>query len=224
MLIIDDHRLLSQSLAVALGAEGVTVSIAELDDREQLLARVQSDPPRLVLLDLELGGVIGDGTTLVRPFAEAGCRVLVVSGSDDVVRRASALEEGAIGVVHKNEPFEHLLAQALAAANGEQVMSEIDRDTLLRTAQEVRTARAALHEPFNRLTPREQEVLAALGRGLTVARIAEDWFLAETTVRAQVRAILSKLGVSSQLEAVAQAVRAGWFTGIETDKGPGPLG
>ena len=211
VLIVDDHQLLSHTLAVAMGAEGVSAEVAALDDHESLLARVRSDPPDLVLLDLELGGVLGDGVTLVRPFVEAGARVLVVSGTDDPVRRGAAVEQGAHGLVHKAEPFEELLARALAAARGEPVMGPAERDALIRRAQQARSARDELRQPFTRLTSREQQVLNALGRGRSVARIAEEWFVSESTVRAQVRAILTKLGVGSQLEAVALALRAGWL-------------
>ena len=72
-------------------------------------------------------------------------------------------------------------------------------------------AKRAAREPFDRLTSREQQVLHALADGRSVACIAEDWFVSEATVRSQVRGVLLKLGVSSQLEAVARATKAGWL-------------
>jgi DNA-binding NarL/FixJ family response regulator len=81
---------------------------------------------------------------------------------------------------------------------------------------ELRCAREherAEREPFDRLTSREQQVLNALADGRSVACIAEDWFVSEATVRSQVRGVLLKLGVSSQLEAVARATKAGWVNG-----------
>jgi two-component system nitrate/nitrite response regulator NarL len=57
--------------------------------------------------------------------------------------------------------------------------------------------------PFERLSPRERQVLRALCDGKSVTAIA--------TVRAQVRAVLAKLGAGSQLEAVAEANRCGWY-------------
>jgi len=66
-------------------------------------------------------------------------------------------------------------------------------------------------EPFERLTAREQQVLRELGNGKVVTTIAEEWFVSEATVRSQVRGVLTKLAVSSQLEAVALALRVGWL-------------
>jgi len=57
---------------------------------------------------------------------------------------------------------------------------------------------------------REREVLAALVDGLSAEEIAETHYVALTTVRSQIRSVLQKLGVRSQLAAVAQANRIGW--------------
>ena len=63
---------------------------------------------------------------------------------------------------------------------------------------------------FERLTAREREVLAALVDGLSPEEMAAAQYVALTTVRSQIRAVLQKLGVHSQLAAVACANRAGW--------------
>jgi DNA-binding NarL/FixJ family response regulator len=78
---------------------------------------------------------------------------------------------------------------------------------------ELRIERAGLRKaltPFERLTMREREVLAALVDGLSAEEIAETQFVALTTVRSQIRSVLQKLGVRSQLAAVAHANRVGW--------------
>jgi DNA-binding NarL/FixJ family response regulator len=69
---------------------------------------------------------------------------------------------------------------------------------------------AELRAPFEQLTPREQHVLDGLVRGLSAPAIARDAMVSATTVRSQIRAILLKLDVHSQLEAVSLARRARW--------------
>jgi two-component system nitrate/nitrite response regulator NarL len=64
--------------------------------------------------------------------------------------------------------------------------------------------------PFEQLTVREHEVLLALTLGHSAEEIAEAHYVSITTVRSHIRSILTKLGVNSQLAAVALAVRAGW--------------
>lgn len=140
VVVVDDHQLLAQSLALALGFEGVDCTVPDLTDRDTLLREVLLDPPNLVLLDLDLGGAIGDGCTLVEPFVQAGCRVLVVSASTDEDEVCGALELGAVGVVRKDVAFATLLETALTAARGEEVMAPVVRRRMLEGAR-VRRAR-----------------------------------------------------------------------------------
>jgi DNA-binding NarL/FixJ family response regulator len=212
VLLVDDHQLLAQSLAVDLRAEGLEAHRADLADRDRLVEQVREDPPDLVLLDLDLGGVMGDGAMLVRPFRQAGCRVLIVTASSKREWLGSAIEQGAIGIVAKSSPFDRLLSTVIAAARGEDVMTPDERHQILTELRMSRERQRSLREPFERLTDREQQVLHELSNGKTVCHIAQEWFVSEATVRSQVRGVLTKLGVSSQLEAVAHAMRAGWLT------------
>ena len=210
-VIIDDHRLLAQSIALALRLEGVDCSVADLTDPEQLMADVTAEPPDVVLLDLDLGPPIGDGAELVAPLVSAGSRVLVLSASTDPVRLGSALESGAVGVLAKTEPIDVLLAAAAQAARGRPAMSEQRRNELLAAAVERRVRRTVSLEPFTRLSEREAGVLRSLALGHSVATIAAQAHVSEATVRSQVRGVLTKLGAGSQLEAVAHAHRSGWL-------------
>lgn len=211
VLLVDDHVLLSETLAVALRAEGLQARLADLGSREELIAAVVADPPDLVLLDLELGPPIGDGSTLVRPFVQAGARVVVVSASRRRTQIGTAVEQGAVGYLDKSAPFHTLLTAVLAAVHGRPVMTAEQRLALLQDLWAARDGEAAAREPFERLTTREEQVLRELGTGKPVGAIAAEWFVSEATVRTQVRGVLMKLGVTSQLEAVALALRSGWL-------------
>lgn len=210
VLIVEDHVLVAESLRLALTQEGVMAEVADLSSRSALLAAVRAQPPDLVLLDLELGGTIGDGTTLVAPCVEAGIRVVVVSGTTRPHAVARAVEQGAVGAVPKAAPFEVLLTTVLAAVRGESVMDPEERIRLVHDLRLDRELAEEARERFDRLTARERQVLRALVRGVSVAAMAEEWVVSEATVRSQVRGVLTKLGVGSQLEAVAEAVRHGW--------------
>ncbi len=211
-VIVDDHQLLAQSLSVALQMEGLSCTVMELQDRETLLRQVLALAPELVLLDLDLGGDLGDGAELVAPLVEAGASVLVVSASTDPDQLCRALEYGAVGLLAKAAPFQQLLDTVLAAARGEAVMPPAQRRRIFDEGRARRQARARSMSPFETLSVREGQVLRALAEGESVAAIAQAWFVSEATVRSQVRAVLTKLGCSSQLEAVAAAHRCGWIS------------
>ncbi len=201
-VVVDDHRLLAQSIAISLRQEGVECVVAPLADPGTLVDSILAERPDVVLLDLDLGTGPGDGAELVAPLVRGGCRVVLVTASTDPVRLATAVQAGAVGVLAKTEPIEVLIAAACAAARGERVLSGEQERSILA---------AARTSPFARLTEREAHVLRALGDGHSVAAIASRSFVAEATVRSQVRGVLTKLGVGSQLEAVALARRSGWL-------------
>jgi DNA-binding CsgD family transcriptional regulator len=75
---------------------------------------------------------------------------------------------------------------------------------------------------FERLTPKEREVLMALMRGETAQQISRTAFVSLPTVRSHIRSILVKLGVSSQLGAVVLAYRSGWPGGMTARFGSEP--
>jgi len=208
--IIDDHQLLVASLAALLRAEAYDVDVPPLD--EGLPARLLASEPDVALLDLDLGAQ-GNGEELLPALLVNGCRVLIVSGTSDEAVIGRCLARGAAGWLPKSAPLEQLLASVVALAAGEEVLSASERDRLLRIWRERREAESVVLAPFLHLSPRERVVLGLLMEGRSVDRIAELSFVSSETVRTQVRAIRTKLGVTSQLEAVAMATRAGWSAG-----------
>ena len=92
------------------------------------------------------------------------------------------------------------------------VLSTAKRYELMAELRSARAARGKDLAPFQTLTSREQAVLAGLAQGRRAEIIAAAAFLSEATVRSQIRSVLAKLGVNSQLEAVALAWTVGWFS------------
>jgi DNA-binding NarL/FixJ family response regulator len=210
VLIVEDHALLAQTLVIALEVEGCRARVADLIDPSTLFQQVRTHRPGVVLLDLDLGE-LGDGVELVQPLTELGAQVLVVSGTTDRLRLAETVERGAVGFVSKNVLFEKLLSTVLDVVAQRPVLSTAQRYELMAELRCARATRSKSLAPFKALTPRERAVLAALAHGQRAETIAAAAFLSEATVRSQIRCVLAKLGVSSQLEAVALAWTVGWF-------------
>jgi DNA-binding NarL/FixJ family response regulator len=206
---VDDHELLAQTLRAALVAEGLEVDVPVLSSSDTVLTQLRAEPADVVLLDLDLGG-FGRGEDLVAPLVQTGARVIIVTGSSNQMQTARCVELGAHGLVDKTRPFEELLRVVLDAANLRTIISQQQRSRLLGELRDHRRQVAARLAPFRALTAREAQVLAALCEGISVETIAARWFVSEATVRSHVRGVLSKLGVSSQLAAVAAAQKAAW--------------
>lgn len=210
VLIIEDHELLAQSLVFALRAEGLKAETLKPDTREQILQSADELRPTVVLLDLELGGAIGSSVSLIEPLEALGAQVMMVTGVTDRVRLAECLEAGATGLINKSAPFDQLVESVREVAELGTLIPPEQRHELLGELRRQRAADRARMEPFERLTPREQDVLRGLVAGKAAEKIAEDAFVSLATVRSQIRAILLKLDVNSQLAAVALARQAGW--------------
>jgi DNA-binding NarL/FixJ family response regulator len=206
ILIVDDHDLVGTSLAVALTAEGFQARRAAAVDRAGVLREADSLPTGLALLDLDLGrdrqGRRRDGVELVVPLTERGWCCMVLSAADRG-RVGAALAAGAIAAVPKRAPWPVLLANVRAALHGRTVMSPETRQELIDSFRVRDAERRDVVEKLSRLTQREREVLAELARGHRAHAVAEKYVVSLATVRTQIRSVLSKLEVGSQLEAVA---------------------
>jgi DNA-binding NarL/FixJ family response regulator len=210
VMIVEDHELLAQSLSLALQAQGMDVDIVPLTTPDDVMLMAEKVTPDVVLLDLDLGGAIGSGLQFVEPLIAGGAQVLIVTGSNDLMRIAECVEVGAVGYVRKSQPFQELLDAVVEVASLQTLMTPRQRRSLLAELQDQRRADRGRLQLFNRLTGRERAVLHALQEGKSAEVMAAEWFVSTATVRSQIRSILRKLDVNSQLAAVAAARRAGW--------------
>jgi DNA-binding NarL/FixJ family response regulator len=208
VLLVDDHELVAETLAVSLRAEGIDVARCVSIESDAVLASIEEHNPTLLVLDLHLGG--RTALPLIGPAIERGCRVVMLTGETDNVRLAECVEAGASGVLSKSAPFERLLDELHRAARGEELLSVGQREEFAAALRDERTERERRLAPFAALTAKEQAVLAALIEGRSAVQIARDALVSLSTVRAQIAAVLSKLGVNSQLSAVAAARAADW--------------
>lgn len=210
VLIVEDHSLLADSLVLALRSEGLNAETFEPVDAEQIVKAAVRYRPTVVLLDLELGGDIGDAIPLIGPLHELGALVVVLTGVSDRVRLAQCLEAGADGLLSKSLSFEQLIGAISDLTALGTLISPAQRDDLLGELRRQRAEARARRAPFERLTPRERAVLASLVQGKAAETIAKEFFVSLATVRSQIRSVLMKLGVNSQLAAVALAREHGW--------------
>ena len=177
---------------------------------EVVVDTVRRLAPVLVLLDLDLGPLLGSGLDLVRLLTEVGGRVVMMTGVVDRARLGACIEAGAVGVVSKTDGFDKLVDAIRRAVAGEELLSPHQRHMLLVELQDGRRADTRRIAPFVALSPREQAVLAGLVAGESAEMIAGLSYVSLATVRSQIQSILSKLGVKSQLAAVALAREASW--------------
>lgn len=213
VLILEDHVLFAESLELALTLEGYAARRLPLprspSANGQLLTTALRMRPRVVLLDLDLGP-FGDGVRLIHPLALSGANVVVITATTDKYRWGECMRYGARKTMSKTQPLNEILGVVRRIHQGLPVVEAHEREELLRGWHEHRHEVQDQRQRLDSLTPREREVLAKLMEGTPVRDIARSSVVSVATVRTQVKAILSKLGVSSQLAAVGLAHNAGW--------------
>jgi DNA-binding NarL/FixJ family response regulator len=207
--IVEDHALVADSIALGLSVVGIVARRIDPDDGD-VVGQVRALAPDLVLLDLAVDDDPDAGLRIIGPLGATGFAVVVVTGSVDHLRHAECLEAGALGVVQKCQPMASLVEAVQRALRGEPLLAQVERLTLLLELDHARRREGRWRTGIGELTPREQQVLAALIDGVAAGRIAHSAGVSVATVRSHIRSILSKLGVHSQLEAVATATRLGW--------------
>lgn len=216
LLVVEDHAVIADSLAIALrlrGFEHVDVITGQGIAAHRVVTAAEAmGSGTVVVLDLHLG----DGqlaTPMIAPLREHGVRVLVLTVEQDPRLLAECLEAGADGVFDKAQPFDGLVEMLHDAARGYSIMSVSAREELLAALREARLGEWRQSSRFDDLTRRERDVLRGLVAGRNVEEIAREAGIAHSTVRTHVKSLLRKLGVNSQLAAVALARAGGWGDG-----------
>jgi DNA-binding NarL/FixJ family response regulator len=205
--LVDDHRAFSEALGMAVDLQQDLRCVGLAATAKEGLDLITRERPDVAIVDVMLPDL--DGIELTRRVHELSPepRVIVLTARTDVAVMAQAASAGACGFVPKERPVAEILTTIRTAAEGE---ISLDRSTLVSLIGRLeRPSEAARFPRRSQLTPRQLEVLSLLAEGRNVQEIAKDLHLSVHTCRGAVKAILSKLGVHSQLEAVVKASREG---------------
>jgi DNA-binding NarL/FixJ family response regulator len=212
IVIVDDHPLLASGLQRELQAQGAGVKLLDpMVGPERVMEAISDCRPDCAVVDLGLP-FTGGGSALIGPLVADEIRVVVLTGETERQLLAQSLGDGAEAVICKSEPLADIVETILHVAGGK-VVRLGQRTELAAELHRMMADQDLLRAPFAELSPREQQVLAGLMHGYGATALAERHYVSVATIRAQIRSVLSKLGVGSQLEAVVLAYRNRWSLG-----------
>jgi DNA-binding NarL/FixJ family response regulator len=215
VVVSDDHPVVRQGLRSFLEAKGFAV-VGEAGDGEEAVRVVRETRPDVLLTDLVMPGV--DGIEAIRRLRADGppLGILVLTSFSGAEQVIPAIRAGADGYLLKDAGPAALEGAIRAVHRGEQMLApEAAAVVMARVAGEGSPGQAdqaapqADHPDLARLTAREREVLAGLGRGLSNRQLADELFVSEKTVKTHVSSVLAKLRVSDRTQAALFAVRVG---------------
>lgn len=195
LFVVAEDPYARSGIRAALEADPEMEVVGEADEPSRgLVLRRDVD---LVVLDLGAD----PSTTVPEELDWDDMPFLALAGHLDAAR--AALAAGAGGVVSRQSDTDRIVAAARAVYAGLRVVDG-EFSELLQPEEE-----AEVPIPLANLTPREQEVLELMARGLSNPEIAEELGVTRHTAKFHVKAILDKLGAQTRTEAVVLAARNG---------------
>jgi two-component system nitrate/nitrite response regulator NarL len=207
IVLVDDHSLCRTGLTDLLTQRGQMRVAAATGDVELVQGLLLEHKPDLVVLDLRMPAT--DGLSLLRRLRAAGidtpAMILTMSDAQDDL--AAALRMGVKGYLLKDMEPEDVIAAIGRAARGELVVAPA---LTLKLAQMLQSGRTGdeRQDLLTSLTDRERQILEHLARGESNKTIARALAISHDTVKLHVRHILTKLNLSSRVEAAVFAVEA----------------
>ncbi len=198
VMLVDDHALFRAGFRLVLNNNPrIAPQIQEAGSVTEALAilRGQEDPD-LILLDIAMPGINGLSGMKLLHQASPDAAIALLSANDQPQVVQDALSQGAAGFLSKESDAETVNRAIDRLLDGQPYFPQLAKTT---ATCEDRVS------PVAQLTPRQLEVLALMGEGLTNKVIARRLSIAENTVRAHVSAILAHMGVTTRMEAVYTA-------------------
>ena len=224
VLLVDDKELVRSGLRLILRRRDGFVIAGECGDGAEVPDALAATEVDVIVMDLRMKQI--DGIEATRRLRRAGTHppVLALTTFDDDELLAGALRAGVAGYVLKDSSAEDLIRAVRTVAAGE---AWLDTSVTARVLSTYRAAVPSLQDdsaaaPPEELTPREFDVLRAVGRGLANAEIASALQISELTVKSHLGRVLTKLGLRDRPAAIVYAFDHGIVAPTNARPTPAP--
>jgi DNA-binding NarL/FixJ family response regulator len=204
VLLVDDHPVVRQGLALLIGREPDLLVCGEADGAHSAFQALETLQPDIVVLDISLAGP--DGLDVLKEIrARSGSLpVLILSMHDESIYAERALRAGANGYIMKQEATEKVLIAIRKILRGDVYLSE--RLTSAMLNQFVHGSDTIKSSPIVNLTDRELEIFRLIGEGHSTRQIADELHLSVKTIESHQAHIKEKLALRNARELVQHAI------------------
>ena len=210
IVLVDDQELVRTGLRALAERDGDIEVVGEASDGRSGLSRVRELRPDVVLMDLrmpQLDGIAATARITADPTLDE-VRVVVLTTFDEDEDVLAAIRAGAAGYLLKDVAPSALREAVRVVAGGDSLLSPAVTTTVLAQLGE-RLASRVSPGLLDGLTPREREVLALVGRGMSNDEIGQALFLSPATARTYVSRLLAKLRARDRSRLVVLAYESG---------------
>jgi DNA-binding NarL/FixJ family response regulator len=205
ILVVDDHPIVRQGLALMLNREADLVVCGEAEDANGAMLVMTSAHPDVLILDISLNGP--DGLDLLKTIrtTHPTLPVLILSMHDESIYAERALRAGANGYIMKQEATEKVLVAVRRILNGEIYVSDRVANKLLK--HYITGSGTLRNSSIADLSDRELEVFRLIGEGHSTRQIAEELHISVKTVESYQAHIKEKLSLRSARELMQHAIQ-----------------
>ncbi|MFF4359981.1 response regulator [Streptomyces sp. NPDC001604] len=205
VFLLDDHEVVRRGLADLLDAEPDISVVGDAENVEHALVRAPAVRPHVAVLDVRLPD--GDGISVCRELRSRmpELAVLMLTSFDDEDALLDAIMAGASGYVLKQIKGSDLISAVRTVASGQPMLDPATTARLMRSLRTEPAETPSVAPELAGLSPREREILALIGDGLTNREIGKQLYLSEKTVKNHISRLLAKLGVQRRVQAAVLA-------------------
>ena len=205
VLLVDDHPIVRQGLALLIDREADLSVCGEAEGAHSAFHAIETLRPDIVVLDISLNGPDGLDVLKEIRMKTASLPVLILSMHDESIYAERAMRAGANGYIMKQEATEKVLEALRRIVNREIYVSDRVANKMLQ--QYIGGSTVAQHSPVSDLTDRELEVFRLIGGGHSTRQIAEELRLSVKTVESYQAHIKEKLSLRSARELMQHAIQ-----------------
>ncbi len=200
VMVVDDHMVVRNGIKFSLGAVDDIDLVGEAGDGREALHVCANTQPDVILMDMKMPDIDGVAATEAIKKQYPQIQVIALTSFQEPKLVQQALQAGATGYLLKDATFNELVTAIRTVHAGQSILSSGATEALL-------GGTATSPKAIQKLTPREQDVLALMVDGLGNEAIAEQLIITLSTVKFHIRNIFNKLNASNRAEATALAIK-----------------
>jgi len=210
VVIVDDHPLFREGLKSIIRIDTRYEIVGEAGNGHEAISVIGEQRPDLVLLDVALPDKTG--IELIGEIKNVSSKtiIMIISMHSKVDYIVKAFKAGATGYVVKDSAAERLLQGIDAVLRDEYFLdSSVSHKVIEKLMEWPKEEARITDRGYDRLTSREQEILALLAEGLSAREVAEKLFISPRTVENHRSSIMRKLDLHSNHELIRYAAKLG---------------
>ncbi|MDB5260781.1 MAG: DNA-binding response regulator [Adhaeribacter sp.] len=201
--IVEDNNIFTESLLQYFQVTGLIEVVFSTFEKEEILSLCKKHTPDVLLMDINLGYFTGiEGLKIIKK-ALPHIKILMCTVFSDNENLFESIANGASGYILKTTPASEIELAIIETYKGGAPITPQVASQLFLVFRQNNIAQLS----HDGLTPRENELLSALVRGLSYKEVAQEMSISMSTVRTHVENLYAKLKVNSKAEAVAKYLK-----------------